>query len=291
MTPTFAVMIHQDAPFADLVARWREAEAAGFDAAYACDHTKDYRDTGGYWLDGWTVLAAVAAATSRIRIGPLVANPILRPPATLALTAVAVDQLSGGRLDLGVGTGIAGFDHTATGTPYWEPKERVARFREYVEILDGLLRAADEPFAYVGDHLRAGPTRLVPPPVQRPRPPLVLAGQSPTVRRVAAERADVWNTHGPFGAGTEEILEVTRRQNAEIDRWCHGAGRDPSALRRSVLLLGPTDPWTARGALAALVERFGRAGATDFVLPWPSGPAEREVYDAAVAEVLPGLRA
>lgn len=291
MAPTFAVMIHQDAPFPDLVARWREAEAAGFDAAYVCDHTNDYRDTGGYWLDGWTVLGAVAAATSTIRIGPLVANPILRPPVSLALTAVAVDHLSAGRLDLGVGTGIAGFDHTATGTPYWKPKERVARFREYVEILDGLLRATEGPITYEGEHLRAGPTRLVPPPVQRPRPPLVLAGQSPTVRRVAAERADTWNTHGPFGADIEEILEVTRRQNAEINDWCARAGREPSALRRSVLLLGPTDPWVAPGALAQLVDRFVQAGATDFVLPWPADDAQRKVYDGAVTDVLPRLRA
>lgn len=290
MATTFAVLIHQDAPFPDLVARWREAEAAGFNAAYAADHTQDYRDPDGYWLDGWTVLAAAAAATSRIRIGPLVANPILRPAATLALTAVAADQLSGGRLDVGVGTGIAAFDHAATGTPYWSLKERVTRFREYVEILDGLLCAREEPFSYQGQHLCAGPAKLVPPPVQRPRPPLILAGQSPTVRRVAAERADVWNTHGPFGADTEQILEVTRRQNAEIDGWCADAGRDPAALRRSVLLLGPTDPWVGPGALARLLDQFVQAGATDFVLPWPGDGAQRKVYDDAVTGLLPQLR-
>lgn len=277
---TFDVMIHQDAPFDELIRRWQTAEAMGFRAAYVCDHSGDYRDLNGYWLDGWTVLAAVAAATHTIRIGPLVTNPVLRPPVAVAKLASSIDALSGGRLELGVGTGIAPFDHAAAGVPYWGPKERVARFREYVEVLDGLLRAAEEPFVFRGDYLQAGPTRLEPPPVQRPRPPFVVAGQSPTVRRVAVACGEAWNTHGPFGASKAQILEVTATQNREIDGWCEAAGRDPASLRRSVLLIGPLDAWAAPDALSRLVEEFTAGGTTEFVTCWPQTDEQRAVFEA-----------
>jgi alkanesulfonate monooxygenase SsuD/methylene tetrahydromethanopterin reductase-like flavin-dependent oxidoreductase (luciferase family) len=144
--PRFGVLVPQDAPFETLVERWKAAEALGFDAAYVADHTGDYRDLDGYWLDGWTVLAHLAAETTRIRIGTLVANPLLHHPVQLAKQAVAVDQLSGGRLELGIGTGIAGFDHDAVGEPYWAPRERAARFAEYVAVVDEVLRSSRGPF-------------------------------------------------------------------------------------------------------------------------------------------------
>ncbi len=137
----FGILIPQDAPFDTLVERWRRAEELGFDAAYVADHSGDYRNLDGYWLDGWTVLAHLASHTERIRIGTLVTNPLLHHPAQLAKQAVAVDHLSGGHLELGVGTGIAGFDHDAVGQDYWSLRERVARFAEYVEVLDGVLRS------------------------------------------------------------------------------------------------------------------------------------------------------
>ena len=279
------VLVLQDAPPPVLAERWRAVDELGFDLLYVCDHTADYRDQSGYWLDGWTLLAAMAAETSRVRVGTLVANPILRHPVMLAKAAVAIDHLSGGRLELGIGTGIAGFDHDALGVPYWEPKERVARFAEYVEVLDGLLSTGGRPFGHAGPTIHTSAPPQNPAPVQLPRPPITVAGQSPTVLRVAAARAECWNTHGPFGATAEQILEVTRRQNETLDRHCEAAGRDPRQLRRSLLLIGPTDAWASPGALERVVDRFTPAGITEFVVFWPPDD-RRDLLERAAATYL-----
>lgn len=115
----FGVYVLQDAPLPVLRGRWREAEELGFDDIWLADHARDLRRPSGHWFDAWATLAVMATETARARIGTLVSNPVLRPPAMLARLATTVDHLSGGRLELGIGTGIAGFDRDATGTPYW----------------------------------------------------------------------------------------------------------------------------------------------------------------------------
>lgn len=298
----FGVLVHQDAPFPTLVQRCRQVEALGFDQLFVADHAGDYRDLGGFWFDGWTVLAVAATQTRRIRIGTLVSNPILRPPALLAKEAVTVDHLSGGRLELGIGTGIAPFDHAAVGSGPWAARERVARFAEYVEVVDGLLRGGGRPYQFEGRFLRVREAPTAPAPVQRPRPPVIVAGQSPTVLRVAAERGDAWNTHGPFGAADDAILDITRTQNARLDELCEAAGRNPAALRRSLLCFGPLDPWTfpvapragaargVAGTFTELVERFVAAGVSEFVLCWPP-PDRLEAFEHIALEVIARLRA
>jgi alkanesulfonate monooxygenase SsuD/methylene tetrahydromethanopterin reductase-like flavin-dependent oxidoreductase (luciferase family) len=286
----FGLFVPQDAPFPELAERFRRAEELGFQAAYVADHTRDFRDSEGYWLDGWTVLAALTVRTTSIRIGTLVSNPIIRPPVLLAKEAIAVDHLSGGRLELGIGTGIASFDHAAMGVLPWSPGERAARFAEYVEVVDRVLRAQRGETGFEGRFHRTSGTAGVPGPVQQPRPPITVGGQSPTIRRVAAERADCWNTHGPFGAGVEEILEVTRRQNAELDELCAAGGRDPASLRRSLLLHAALDAWASPRSIEDVVSRFRDAGVGEFVLYWPpDGRADR--LERLATEVLPALRA
>ncbi len=163
----FGILCLQDAPVPQLADRWRLAEQLGFDLLYVADHTGDYRGLRGYWLDGWTVLTAMAAETTSIRIGTLVSNPILRHPVMLAKTAVAIDHLSSGRLELGIGTGIAGFDHAAVGVPYWSPKERVSRFREYIQVVDEVLRSSGT-YEFRGRWFNTNGTAMTPAPVQRP---------------------------------------------------------------------------------------------------------------------------
>ncbi len=286
----FGVLVLPDAPLSELERRWRTVEQWGFDAVYVADHSRDYRNLQGHWFDGWTVLALMAQATTAIRIGTLVTNPILRSPLLTAKAAVTVDHISGGRLELGIGTGIAPFDHAAAGVPYWPAKERVERYREYVEVLDGLLRSASRAFSYEGRYHRASDVALVPPPVQQPRPPIIIGGQSPTVRRVAAARGDGWNTHGPFGLGVDDILEVTARQNRELDEWCVELGRDPGVLRRSLLLFDALDPWGSPDLLAPLVERFAAVGMQEFIVFWPDSAEQLAVFDKVAADVLSRLR-
>ncbi len=281
----FGVLLNQDAPLSELRERWRRIEEMGFDQIFVADHSGDYRNLGGTWFDGWTVLAAMATDTGQVRIGTLVTNPILRGPALLAKEAVTVDHLSGGRLELGIGTGIAPFDHAAVGSDPWPPKERLGRFVEYVEIVDGLLRGAGRPYSFEGRWYRAEGAPTAPAPVQQPRPPIMVAGQSPTALRVAAERADAWNTHGPFGATLDEIVGLTRRQNASLDERCTAAGRDPGDVRRSALLFGPLDPWTSKVEATEIVERFAGAGISEFVVSWPSA-RHRGAFERFAADLL-----
>ncbi len=285
----FGVLDLPDAPLPTLTVRWRLVEELGFDFLWLPDHTADYRKLDGPWFDGWTTLAAMALSTHRIRVGTLVSNPILRHPVMLARQAAAVDHLSGGRLELGIGTGIAGFDHDALGSTYWLPRERAERFAEYVAVVEGLLGSGGRPFSFAGSHYATRDVRVLPEPLQAPRLPITVGGQSPTVLRVAAARADCWNTHGPFGASVEEILAVTRRQSALVDELCANAGREPSSLRRSLLLFDALDAWASPGALTRIVERFSAIGVREYVLFWP-GDDRRAELERVAAEVIPALR-
>ena len=293
----FGIEVPQDRPIVTLIERWRRVEDLGFDHLWVADHWADtrtdpsggYRNIDGTWFDGWTVLAVMAKETTRIRIGTLVSNPVLRPPALLAKEALTIDHLSGGRLELGIGTGIEPLDHAAMGLDYWSPQERVARFSEYVEVVDGLLRSPSRAYAFEGRYYRTREAAMGPPPVQRPRPPITVGGQSRTVLRVAAERADCWNTAGPLGVGMDEILETTRQQNDRLDEMCVTFGREPTELRRSLFMVGALDAWASAEAVDQIVKRFGEIGMNEFVLFWP--PDERlDLFEHVATEVIPSLR-
>src|SRR5919199_3225790 len=173
------------------VLRWaREVEALGLDSLWIADHLVNPVGSKPFY-EGWTTLAALAQATSRIRVGTLVSSIVFRAPRVLAKQAIAVDHVSGGRLEVGVGAG-AKEDNEAAGLPRWTPRERSDRLRAFVEELDDLLR---------GDERRGFP-------VQRPRPPLTVAAWSPRNLRLAAERADRWNTMGGYRLPAEEILRA-----------------------------------------------------------------------------------
>lgn len=281
MPLSFGLAVDVDAPFPELVERARTAEALGFETVYVPDHSRPWRHDplpGGIWFDAWTVLAALAPATSRARLGTLVSNPVLRPPDLLVREALAVDHLSSGRLQLGIGTGIAKFDHDTTGIPYWPLPERLARFREYVVFVDAALRSGGEPFVATGSYFSGRLTGL-PGPVQSPRPPITLAGASKGVRAMAVERAECWNTHGAFGVVPEDLVDHLAALNADVSARCEAAGRDPSALRRSVLLLGPLSPWDRPGRLAELVELMSTIGFEEIVAFWPWNDGTRAVFE------------
>jgi alkanesulfonate monooxygenase SsuD/methylene tetrahydromethanopterin reductase-like flavin-dependent oxidoreductase (luciferase family) len=285
----FGAYVLPDAPFPTLTERCALVEDLGFDQLWTADHTADWRSPVGPWFDGWTALSAMAAATRRIRVGTLVSNPILRHPVILAKQASAIDHLSGGRLELGIGTGIAGFDHAALGAVPWSPAERIERFREYIGIVDVLLTSSGKPVTVHGRYYSSENVRLVPPPFQLPRPPITIGGQSPSVLRVAASLAERWNTHGPFGATVEETARVTRAQNATLDDLCAAHGRDPAQLHRSLLLFEALDPWSGPDSFERVVERFIPTGIREFIVFWP-GDDRRGEFERLAVDVLPRLR-
>jgi len=288
-TRQFGVMLYPDVPFPHLIEQAQWVESLGFDQIFLPDHSADLRNLDGPWFDGLTALAVVALNTESIRVGTLVSNPILRPPAMLARQALSIDHLSGGRLDLGIGAGVFDWDHHAVGTEPWSAKERAGRFAEYVEIVDGILRGSGEPYSFEGEWLWVRDVRTSPPSVQRPRPPIIVGGQSPTILRTAARFADVWNTIGPMGAGAEEVLEVTGRQNRRIDQLATEAGRDPASIRRSLALYGPWDPWESPVTLEEVVERFDAIGMTEFVTNVPPDH-QLDAFERMARETIPTLR-
>ena len=281
---------------------WRErvleVEALGFDAVYVWDHlvhrTQEPTDP---LFDGMSVLAAAAEFTSTIRLGTMVAAPVFRHPAVLAHQAVALDQISGGRLELGIGAGGALLDYDVLGIPRRSNGELVERFTETVEMVDAILRGAD---SYQGAHYQGSGITVAPGPVQQPRPPLTIAAHGDRTLHVAARFADVWNSITPRGVGKAEALAQAASRSRALDQCAQECGRDPQSIRRSVMI--GSDDWpalTSLGAFRDAVLAYREIGFTDVVLLHPEHPAERLVQHgpaapnivAQIAEILPDLRA
>ena len=301
MTLEFSMVAMQSAPITELRERWRLLEELGFDRLYVGDMSHDYAEvdkggksgmgaTSSFWLDGWTVLADMANHTERVRIGPLVTNPMLRSPALLALEAASVDHLTGGRLDIGLGLGVP-HDFKAMGFGRQSWPERGARFREYVALLDGLLRCDEGVYRFEGEYFRTQQPALNPRGVQQPRPPIIVAGQTPAVLRVAGEIADCWNAFPRrFGESVEESLENFRVGSEKINRFCEESGRDPAQVRRSFMSGTSTNPWRSPTALEQDVERFRAIGCTEFVVEWPRSDEELRVFEKTTRDVMPALK-
>jgi len=215
----------------ELLRRYRHIEALGFDLAAVPDHFVDWNHPPNPWFEAWTLLAAVARETSKVRLAIWVAQIPLRNPALLAHQALTVDHLSNGRLELGLGTG-ARIDPSCEmmGMPNWSAKERIARFKEYVEIVDRLL--SNEVTTYEGDYYQVNGAVMNPRPIQQPRPPLVIAAMRPVMLKYAAQHADNWNS---LSSAREFVtqLEETRGRIRLINQCCSEIGRDPASLRRS----------------------------------------------------------
>lgn len=276
------VVTDQNLPWETTLELWTRFEELGFDSAWVCDHYQQPSRPEGPYFEGWTLLAALAACTERIRIGVLVTSNTFRHPALLAKEAVTVDHVSGGRLELGLGAGWYEPEHRAFGLPFPEPAEVVGRFREAVQIVDLLLRQDVTTFDGRYYTLRDAPSR--PSPIQHPRPPLTLGAHRPKMLRIVAEYADRWNSHG--------TLDEIRNRNAILDEQCAAVGRDPATIIRSlygwVSVLG-LDPWASPDAFREVVGRYRDAGISEFLIDAP--PPERfDVLERVAADVLPALR-
>ena len=171
----FGIRVVQSDPYPVLANKWRHFEELGFDSIWHCDHLLRSLDPTAPLFEAWTLLAALAAETSRIRVGVLVSSNVLRHPALLAQQAITVDHISGGRLELGVGCGWFEEEHRRFGIPLYEPGVRVDRFSEALEIIDLLL--VGKTVSHGGRHyqLSGGPA---PSPPRAVAPPAVHAGRS-----------------------------------------------------------------------------------------------------------------
>ena len=216
----------QGADYATLLSVARAAEELGFDAFFRSDH---YLTMGGSGLpgptDAWITLAGLAVQTSRIRLGTLMSPVTFRPPGPLAIAVAQVDQMSGGRAELGLGTGWFDAEHTAYGIPFPPLAERFGRLEEQLKIITGLWETAEGgTFSFDGTYYSLSGSPALPKPAQRPRPPVLIggAGQRQTPR-LAASFADEYNI--PFASVSDSVAAFDRVRKA-----CQEAGRDPGSL-------------------------------------------------------------
>jgi alkanesulfonate monooxygenase SsuD/methylene tetrahydromethanopterin reductase-like flavin-dependent oxidoreductase (luciferase family) len=265
----------------------RRIEADGFDVAWAGDHLFHYRMPGTAFLDGWMSLAAWTQVTTTVRLGMLVSNVAWRQPVQLARFAVAVDQLSAGRLELGLGAG-AFADQAMAGVLGMPAAERIDRLNEAAVVLDKLLRGDCEPFD--GRYTSYRQASVAPGAVQRPRPPLVLAGNGPRALAVVARHGDVWNTWSGDATSLAELHDQVRRRVGVLRRAVDALGRDPSRLRLSLTVYHQAvDVWRDVACLEQVVARFRPLGFSDFVL-YPPRLDQRGVYERVTQTRMPKLR-
>ncbi len=207
------------------------AEQAGFDSLWVGDHLlyrDDERPPRGPW-ESWSVLAALAAVTERVELGPLVASASFHNPAMLAKKAATIDEISGSRLILGLGAGWNETEYRAFGFPF---NHRVDRFEEALTIITGLLREGAVDFA--GRYHQARDCLLLPRGPRPQGPPIMIGTTGPRMVRLAAAHADGWNAWFSWYGNTPEGVAALRTQ---VDRACAAVGRDPATLERTVVVL------------------------------------------------------
>jgi F420-dependent oxidoreductase-like protein len=259
----------------ELLRRVRFAEDSGFEGAWTFDHFKAlYGDPTGPCMEGWTLLAALAASTERIRLGTLVTGVTYRHPSLLAAEAVTVDQISGGRLELAVGAAWFEGEHRELGIPFPPVAERAEWLEEAVQVMKHLMTRDGATFE--GKHYRLEGATYRPRPVQQPHPPIWIgaAGERRTIP-IAARQADVWHTFGS--------VEAVRRKRGVLERAAQAAGRDPASIVRASSL-SISEPWDQVRQRAKALDELGFSY---LVVSWPSeGQGRLEEF---VQNVLPEL--
>jgi F420-dependent oxidoreductase-like protein len=241
----------------ELRGRVEFAEEAGFESAWVFDHFKPlYADPSGPCMEGWTLLAALAASTGRIRLGALVTGVTYRHPSVLAAEAVTVDHVSRGRLELGMGAAWFEGEHDQLGIEFPSTRERTRRLEEALRVVKLLM--TEDGATFQGRHYELSGASYNPKPVQKPHPPIWVgaSGERVTIP-IAARHADVWHTFGS--------VHTLKRKARILNEAAEKAGRDPAAITHSTML-SISEPWDE-------VERIARAdeeaGFSYLIVSWP----------------------
>jgi F420-dependent oxidoreductase-like protein len=242
------------ADYDQILALARAAEEAGFDAFFRSDHYLgiDVGDPGYLPTDSWTTLAGLARETSRIRLGTLMTAATFRQPGPLAIAVATADAMSGGRIELGIGTGWYEREHASFGLPFPPVGERFDRLEEQLTVITGLWGTPrGERFSFDGAHYRVDGCANFPAPAQRPRPPVIIGGTGPRrTPQLAARFADEFNS-----GFTGDLAG----KYANFRRICAAAGRDPAGVRLSTTL--PVCCGTSRAGAERRAATLGEPGA------------------------------
>ncbi len=291
----FQVELLPDVEWSELRRRVLHVEELGFDIATTADQFVDWKNPTVPWFDVWTTLAALAEATSRIRLAPCVAQIPMRDPATYSRCVLTVDHVSSGRVEAGLGLGLTvDPGYGMIGAPNWDNPERAARFGEYIRIVEELLGSSRCSFAgeyYQVEHAAVHES------VQQPRPPITVAAMGPRMMRYAAAHADTWNTMS-FQAGARALLADAAHLKSRMDGACETVGRDPATIRHSFLLFdaearesgGRLFYWESEAAFEDVAGQLFDMG-YDEVGVYYAIDTQRDAMEAAAANALPRLRA
>lgn len=269
--------------------RWQGAEQYGFDHAWTYDHLSWRSLADQPWHATIPTLTAAATATERIRLGTFVASPNFRHPVPFAKDLATVDDISGGRLTLGVGSGGTGFDAGVLGQPPYSPWQRHERFAEFVADLDVLLRH-EAPGAggisFAGDWFSAVDARMVGMPAQTPRVPFVIAANGPKGLVLVAEHGAGWVTTGADGTVGEDWWRAVSGLVHRMEDTLASAGRDAETLDRYLSLdSGGAYSLQSIGAFDDAVGRAHELGFTDVISHWPRPDGVYAGSEAVLDEV------
>lgn len=267
--------------------KWRAAETYGFDHAWTYDHIGWRSLVDGPWFDSVPTLTAAAMVTRRIRLGTMVASPNFRHPVPFARSLLALDDVSGGRITLGVGAGgIAGYDNTVLGGEALPPRARVDRFTEFLTQLDSLL--TNERTTIGGEYFSSADARSAPGCVQHPRLPFVVAANGPRSIGLAVRFGQGWVTSGRKGPEGEDWWHGV----GELAKTCDEKAGERTDLRRYLAVdAGPRYSLSSVEYFQDVLGRAAELGFTDVVAHWPrsDGPyaGRLKVLEKVAADVLP----
>jgi F420-dependent oxidoreductase-like protein len=272
--------VTQQTSYANILAIWQAADAQEvFEHAWLFDHfIPIFGDTDGPCLEGWTLLAALAAQTRRIRVGIMVTGNTYRHPAVLANMGATVDVVSNGRLDMGIGAGWNELEHQSYGIELLPPGRRISQFEEACEVIR--LLWTEQRANFDGTYYQLNDARCEPKPIQKPYPPIVIGGSGERrTLRVVAKYADVWN----FVGGS---VEQFRHKLAVLEEHCRAVGRDIATIKKSIQM---TVNYEDLPGYVAGTREYIAAGANHIILnlraPYPAG-----IIEQLAEEVVPQLR-
>ena len=300
----------QNVEWSSMLDLWKKAEAWGYDSLWNFDHFYPiFVDPNGPCLEGWTTLAALGQATSRVRIGHLVNGNTYRNPCVLAKMAATLDHVTNGRLNLGIGAGWFELEHNAFGLDFKTVRGRLDALDEACRILKGMFTG--EPFSLKGKHYTVENARGLPVPVQTPHPPIMIGGSGEKILlRIVAEHADMWNTSGDADR-LGHLVDVIRRHGDAVGRdtgqiektvmmpMCYGGGGErekfmtqliagmqqctPDEARRRIMM-------GSKDECLETVARYGKAGVTHFIF-MAFQPVFPDELQAFAEDVAPAARA
>jgi alkanesulfonate monooxygenase SsuD/methylene tetrahydromethanopterin reductase-like flavin-dependent oxidoreductase (luciferase family) len=287
----YGIVILPDQPWDQAARRWRLAEQYGFAHAWTYDHLGWRNLVDGPWFDAVPTLTAAATVTSRIALGTLVASPNFRHPVSFARQLTALDDISGGRFVLGLGSGAGSpsFDAAVLGGAPLSVRERVDRFAEFTELLDLLLRT--DHVTWRGQYYAAVDARNLPGCVQRPRLPFVVAANGPRSIGLAARFGEGWVTTGTRRDSQEEWWRSVAEAAARLDDALVAVGRRPDEVRRYLSLdASGSYALSSAACFAEMTGRAGEIGFTDAITHWPrpSGwyAGDESVLERVAAEIV-----